>query len=228
MLKKQNIINHKIRVAKNIFAFKDYKEGFIVASVNATFLSEVIYRIDKNSLSNRFIFWPDGILSVLITGNFYKVPGRELLENVLNDCIKNDERVCFVGDPLPKNNDYLNKFKWINKEVSYGSADELSSEIDFINERVVVLNIPSPKQEELAIKLLDRYPHSIIFCTGGALNMLIGLEDVTPKILYKYGLEWFWRLKTDSKRRLKRLFKIIISMPFSIINFKKNFYHEKL
>ena len=30
-------------------------------------------------------------------------------------------------------------------------------------------------------------------------------EQEAPKIFYNLNLEWFWRLKFDTKRRLKRL-----------------------
>ena len=35
--------------------------------------------------------------------------------------------------------------------------------------------------------------------------MLTGEEKVVPKYLYLLGLEFLWRLRIDTKRRLKRL-----------------------
>ena len=200
----------------------------IIAAVNATFLSEVIHRVNKSLLSHKFIFWPDGVLSVLLTKSFYKIPGRDLLSNVLKYLAHTNERLCFIGDPLHKNIPYLNKYNWTNHIVSYGNVNEIFNEIGKINEKFIVLNIPSPKQEELAIKIQEQNPDTVIFCTGGALNMLMGIEEVTPEIFYKYGLEWLWRLKNDTARRVKRLLKICIMLPSGLIKFHKNFFYDKL
>jgi UDP-N-acetyl-D-mannosaminuronic acid transferase (WecB/TagA/CpsF family) len=44
-----------------------------------------------------------------------------------------------------------------------------------------------------------------IICIGGSLNIVSGEEKVTPELMYKYNLEFIWRLRFDSFRRLKRL-----------------------
>jgi UDP-N-acetyl-D-mannosaminuronic acid transferase (WecB/TagA/CpsF family) len=44
-----------------------------------------------------------------------------------------------------------------------------------------------------------------IFCIGGAINMASGLEKSVPDFLEKLNLEFIWRLRTDTSRRLRRL-----------------------
>ena len=53
--------------------------------------------------------------------------------------------------------------------------------------------------------------------------MITGLEKPCPKFLENYGLETIWRLKTDSKRRTKRLIKTLSLFAYGILfgKFKK-------
>ena len=48
-------------------------------------------------------------------------------------------------------------------------------------------------------------PNCNILCIGGSINMLSGYEKKAPNFLYKLNLEWLWRLKFDTKRRIFRL-----------------------
>ena len=50
--------------------------------------------------------------------------------------------------------------------------------------------------------------------------MAAGLEDECPKILYKIGLEFLWRLRSDFNRRIKRLFFTLFAYIL-LINNKK-------
>ena len=216
-----------LRVSYNLSKLNSQNKGKIIAAVNATFLSEVILNLHTKDLSEKFIFWPDGILSILITRNFYKIPGRDILNDLIDDCKNNNRKICFIGDALPLQNKFLLQFKWTNKIIPYGTVDEIEKEITNIDEKIIVLNIPSPKQDLLAIRLIKRFPQANIYCTGGALNMLMGNENIVPTFLNRVGLEWLWRLRTDTKRRLIRLSNILINLPYGITKFKRNFYYEK-
>lgn len=216
-----------IKVSTNLLNLISLNQGKIIAAVNGTFLSEVIHEIKSEDISESFIFWPDGILSALISRNLTKIPGRHLLDKLIYKCKNDNLKICFIGDPISSANKYLDSLEYENKKVSYGTPEEIYQEIDRIDENIIVINIPSPKQEILAIKLLNKYPESNIYCTGGALNMLIGNEEIIPTILYKLGFEWLWRLKTDTKRRAIRLKNIIKKLPKGYFIFLKKYYYEK-
>ena len=65
--------------------------------------------------------------------------------------------------------------------------------------------MPTPKQELLALKLANNNKNYKIICIGGSLNIISGKEKVTPNLMYKYNLEFLWRLRFDSYRRIRRL-----------------------
>tara|TARA_Y100001935_G_scaffold139716_1_gene115477 strand:+ start:146 stop:811 length:666 start_codon:yes stop_codon:yes gene_type:complete len=199
----------------------------IVAAMNATFFSEVINKIPAELLSKKFIFWPDGLFAFFVSCNFKKIPGRKLLKNVLEVSKKSNQKVIFIGDKFDDKIDLLKDINWELRNVSYGSSDEIFQEINENLEGIVIINIPSPKQEELAVLLSEKNPETQFFCTGGALNMLLGEEKIVPEIINKIGLEWLWRLRNDTKRRIKRLMTILFFLPRGIQKFGKIFYHEK-
>jgi hypothetical protein len=75
--------------------------------------------------------------------------------------------------------------------------------------QVAIIALPSPKQELLALKLAALPQNAAVnfYCIGGALNMLASPELDCPAGYQKIGLEFVFRLRTDTKRRLRRLFE---------------------
>ena len=215
-----------IELSNDLQTILDSKKSIVAAS-NATFFAEVINKISSKLLSQKFIFWPDGILSYVISYKLKKVPGRLLLERVLEDSKILNKKICFIGDSFHDKIALLGEVDWKLISVSYGTAKEISREINDNLGDIVVINLPSPKQEELAVILSENNPLSKFYCTGGALNMLLGEEKIVPEIFNKTGLEWLWRLRTDTKRRLRRLINILTFLPMGIYRFRKTFYHEK-
>ena len=70
----------------------------------------------------------------------------------------------------------------------------------------IIITLPTPKQEMIAKEIYSQNEALKILCLGGALNIVSGHELPVPKFLENIGLEFFWRLKTDPLRRMKRLF----------------------
>ena len=69
----------------------------------------------------------------------------------------------------------------------------------------IILTLPTPKQEEFAELIRKNSKYFKIICIGGAMVMASGEEKPIPIYLEKNGLEFLWRLRTDTNRRLKRL-----------------------
>ena len=44
-----------------------------------------------------------------------------------------------------------------------------------------------------------------MICIGGGLAIASGDEKPVPKFFDYVGLEWFWRLRYETRRRFKRL-----------------------
>ena len=92
------------------------------------------------------------------------------------------------------------------------TADQLfkniiEHKINFDDESMIIINISTPKQEILAQSILKQNQNKklYIFCLGGGIAMACGEEEIVPNIIDDLNLEWFWRLKTNTWFRLKRL-----------------------
>ena len=77
------------------------------------------------------------------------------------------------------------------------------------------------KQEILANEIIKINPNSNILCLGGTINILSGHEKQTPDFFNLLNLEWLWRLKFDSKRRIKRLVESFIIL-LKLVILRKN------
>jgi exopolysaccharide biosynthesis WecB/TagA/CpsF family protein len=194
-------INSKIFVAINSYSLL----LFINKKIN----------IDKN-----FIFWPDGIICKLY--GFDKIPGRDIFKQLLSQNIK----FCLITSP-----NILNKFteKIQNDielvEVGFDNLDILFSNIKNITSEVVVITLPTPKQEMLALLLHNKFKNKTFLCLGGAVNMYLGIEKSCPQWLSNIGLEFIWRLHKEPLRRLKRLLTLvkIYKLIYANIKFIKKY-----
>ena len=112
-----------------------------------------------------------------------------------------------------QNNDYI-------LGINYGAHDTSIAVIKnqkLDRDTFIILTLPTPKQEILANLISKDNPDINILCIGGSINMLSGHERKAPSFLYRSNLEWLWRLKFDTKRRIFRLiesFKLIVKMYF--------------
>jgi UDP-N-acetyl-D-mannosaminuronic acid transferase (WecB/TagA/CpsF family) len=74
----------------------------------------------------------------------------------------------------------------------------------------------------LALELSKKNSNYKIICIGGSLNIASGEEKATPDLMYKYNLEFLWRLKFDSFRRIKRLFVTFVYFILGAISLSYN------
>ena len=88
------------------------------------------------------------------------------------------------------------------------------------NNELILITLPTPKQEQLAEFLISKNKCYKIICIGGSINIVSGLEKRVPKILYHF--EFIWRLRYETFRRLKRLLKTFKSYTFG------KFFEKKL
>ena len=183
--------------------------GKVVSALNLAFIS---YNEKYNLRTHNYLFWNDGIFSNFLN-NKKKVPGRELIKKIIRKVNKEKifNKIYFFGN-LNFNSkkwlqDNLNR-KYVHKKLPYANIKVISSiskKTKFEKKSLIILTIPTPKQEIVANEILKKYPTSLIICAGGALNIISGEERQVPNIMSHFYLEWLWRLKFDTKRRLKRL-----------------------
>jgi len=214
------IIHQKI-----INELKNGKSGFILSGLNLAFIG-FISKIEPN---RNFKLWPDGLFCKLFVRKVSKFPGRKILNNLKEWCKK---EVVLVGN-LNKNSKSFfkkNKIKIIKYvKLPVGSFEKIKKKLNknsFLNIKkntVVIVTIPTPKQELVAKEIYNQNSNLRILCLGGALNIVSGYEKPVPKFLENLGLEFFWRLKTDPIRRSIRLIKSFC-LAINYILFYRNEY----
>ena len=74
---------------------------------------------------------------------------------------------------------------------------------------LIILTLPTPKQEQVAIYLSKIHKNYKILCIGGAIGMCSGEETPVPAYLEQY-FEGLWRLRFETKRRFSRLIKTLL------------------
>ena len=101
---------------------------------------------------------------------------------------------------------------------------EIQNYVPKINEKdLVLITLPTPKQEMMAQFLSKKNKKFKIICIGASLNLVSNFEKPVPTLLYKLNLEWFWRLKTDPRRRIIR---IIQSYYFYLKSYYNGIYSK--
>jgi glycosyltransferase involved in cell wall biosynthesis len=187
------------------------KKKFILSAMNLAFLGS--YVKNNNLKFPNMYHWPDGLSAKLLGRNVKKIPGRQLLENLdLNEEIK---RIIVIGNlsSLSKKKLFLkyNK-KIINCTVPYADFKTIvqSIKFKFLDSDLILITLPTPKQEFIAIELAKKLHNYKIICIGGSVAIFSGEEKEVPKLLNNF--EFAWRLQYETKRRINRLLHTLISV----------------
>jgi UDP-N-acetyl-D-mannosaminuronic acid transferase (WecB/TagA/CpsF family) len=106
-------------------------------------------------------------------------------------------------------NDYLKKkfkIEILHIKLPYGDIKKIIEKINYkINKNeIILITLPTPKQEQIADYLTFKNRNYKIICIGGSINIASGHEKAVPNMLYLF--EFIWRLRYETFRRLKRLF----------------------
>jgi exopolysaccharide biosynthesis WecB/TagA/CpsF family protein len=204
-----------------------YKSNFILSGLNLAFLGYL--GIDKIDLNKDLYNWPDGIFYKKFFGNdknVRKISGKNLLLNLkIPEFIKN---IYVLGNLTDISKNFLEKK--FNKKIKhiklpFSEIDELYKLCPKNLERydLLILTLPTPKQEYLASKIRKNNKFFKIICIGGAVTMASGEEQSIPEIMDKLGLEFLWRLRSETYRRTKRL---IVTASYFFISYLKYKYYN--
>lgn len=177
-------------------------------------------------VADKLHFWVDGITAkyflFLIKGVFLRqTRGREFLEKVLFSCDGKAVTVFGNCDELEKS--LFNKYGVdIKTHYPMPNAEKLLIP-DGVIDPIVIVTLPSPIQERLALKLYDGHYRNIsrIYCVGGALSMLARPSLDCPYLIRILGLEFVYRLRTDTRRRFLRLMRSIFDLSAGIFRISK-------
>lgn len=230
-----NQIFRQIKIIKNV---KDipFSRNFCLSGLNLAFLG--YYIKNKIKITNDIYLWPDGIFykRFFFNKQIKKIPGRELIETLkIPNNIKN---IYVIGnlDNISKNflhDKYKIKIKHIPLPI--GKVEDLykkNCRLKFLATDLIFLTLPTPKQEEFAYLIMKNNNFYKIICIGGAINIASGVEKSVPYFLDRMNLEFIWRLRTDSFRRVRRLlvssfFYFKGELLFKFRNFNTNIFYGK-
>ncbi len=199
-------------------------KNFVLSALNLAYLG--YFGVSKIGQYRDLYHWPDGYYSKKIYPNIKKIPGRILIKKIKNH--KNINSIHVIGNLNKMNTDYLKKKffgkKIINSPLPMLDYSEIQNYVPKINEKdLVLITLPTPKQEMMAQFLSKKNKKFKIICIGASLNLVSNFEKPVPPLLYKLNLEWFWRLKTDPRRRIIR---IIQSYYFYLKSYYNGIYSK--
>ena len=170
---------------------------------------------NKINIKKKYIYlWPDGITAKLFFKK-KKIPGRIILKRLKNDESfqnvylinkKNNRDLNYIKKKFPKKNIY-------NIKAPYGPINLIIRTIkDRIlkikNKSLIILALPTPKQEIIAAYISNIHENYKIVCIGGALEFESKKLKI-PNFFSEY-FESIWRLQDEPFRRLNRLLLSIV------------------
>lgn len=205
-----------------------YKNNFVLSGLNLAFLGYLGKKTIK--IYETLYCWPDGLFrKFLLEKKTKKIPGRKLITtcNIPNYI----EKIIVAGNCSIESKNELKKI-YNNKDIKfidlpYGSPNEIANKVPNLDEKtVLVLTIPTPKQEQVAELITKREKFFKIFCLGGALEMAFGKERV-PLFFDRDGFESIYRLRFEPYRRIRRFIVTLIYFFIGIFRGRYRKIHIK-
>lgn len=99
------------------------------------------------------------------------------------------------------------------KDIDEFNYPAIAKEINAIQPRLIWVSLGAPKQEIFMNKLLPHLNTGVMLGVGAALNYFSGEINDIPNWATRYNLIWLFRIMTEPKKQLKRVFKIVKHYP---------------
>jgi UDP-N-acetyl-D-mannosaminuronic acid transferase (WecB/TagA/CpsF family) len=225
MNKKQPLLRVISSSKLNLLLSQRSSRPIIFSALNLFMLGHLRKNIN---ITGYLYYWVDGIFAkyflLLFKQKYIKqISGREFLEAVLFSC--RGESVTIFGNCDSTEEAILANYQvkihrhYLMPNVNSGGL----SLPDELTEGIVLITLPSPIQENLALKLYEKGSKNLyrIYCVGGALSMLARPELDCPYFLRFVGLEFLYRMRTDTRRRLIRLLNSSYNFAFFLRRLSK-------
>jgi exopolysaccharide biosynthesis WecB/TagA/CpsF family protein len=181
------------------------KKKFILSAFNLSCFAYIFkgsIKINKN-----FFFWQDGFFTKFFVKKFKKLPGRKLISNL--KIPKNIKSIIVIGNLTANSRFFLeNKYKVQvkHKQLPYGEIKKILMHVPKVHSYdLVLITLPTPKQEIIANAITKQNKIYKIICIGGGLAIASGEEAPCPKFIEDIYLEFLWRLQYQTIRRIVRL-----------------------
>lgn len=195
-------------------------------------------------VNNANFVTPDGMPVAKSLGLLYgiaqaRVAGMDLLPQLLREAEKKSFGVFFYGgteEMLHKTKEYVDSnYPELNKHHYYSppfrplTSEEETEIVDRINNseaNLVFVILGCPKQEVWMNNMSGRI-HACMIGVGGALPVMIGMQQRAPLWMQNMGFEWLYRLYQEPQRLFKRyfitnsLFLYLLSIQFIKMKLRK-------
>jgi hypothetical protein len=196
------------------------KDNYILSAMNLAFLGS--YYNNEIKLSTNLVNWPDGLFAKTLDQNIKKIPGRDLINKL--EIPKKISSIKVFGNLSTVSYLFLKKRfkkKIINIKLPYGNISELTKKnYEIKKNELIFITLPTPKQEQFAEHLTKKNKYYKIICIGGSIAISSGEEKSVPRKLYY--LEFLWRLRYDTIRRVSRLITTFIYFAYGRFVLKIN------
>ena len=198
-----------LKAPKDLNKLISTKKKFILSAFNLACYAYIFQ--NKINISEDIYFWQDGVFSKFFFKKFGKLPGSKLIANL--KISKNIKSIVVVGNLSSKARFFLEKKYKVpikHKELPFGNIKKILKHAPKTHSSdLILITIPTPKQEILANYILKKNKNSKIICIGGGLAIAAKDEKPCPIFLDKFYLEFLWRLQYQTKRRLIRLIETL-------------------
>ena len=196
------------------------RKNFILSALNLAFLGS--YSKGDISTFDELVNWPDGIFAKFFDKKLKKIPGRDIVRKLFIP--KYIKKITVIGNLSKKSELFLEKsyHRKINKiNLPFGNVSTITKNLNYKirKDELIFITLPTPKQEQVAKYLKERNLYFKIICIGGSINIASGEEKEVPNYISK--LEFLWRLRYDSFRRINRLFNTFSYYLLSALITKK-------
>ena len=208
---------YKFNIIEKIKVLKQ-KENFVLSALNLAFLG--FFSKGEITLYRSLINWPDGAFSKTIDFSLKKIPGREIIRG-LKIKKKYINKIVVIGNLSKVSKEYLiSKFNLPVEQINlpYGNVDFLKkklSKFSIKKKSLILITLPTPKQEQLARYLVFKNRYYKIICIGASVSIASGEEKQVPEFFKNF--EFIWRLRYEPKRRLIRLITSFFHYTHGII-----------
>lgn len=208
----------KIKLVSNFKKF-NHNSNFIFSAFNLAFIAYFFLKIIKPD--HNFYLWCDGIIGSMHSES-KKIPGYKLLNFFFK---QKYSKIIVMGSYSKKQNIFLKKnFKTKVHFIKLPYVKESNIKnfaIKIKKGSLVLITLPTPKQEILANAIKKINKNFKVICIGGGLSIASGDIKKSPKFIQKIGLEFIWRLKNNPLRRIKRLIITILVYIVNMSNINK-------
>jgi N-acetylglucosaminyldiphosphoundecaprenol N-acetyl-beta-D-mannosaminyltransferase len=199
------------------------RKSFILTAFNLAAYSYIFKK--KIEINKHMFFWQDGIFSKFFLKNYKKLPGRKLVSNL--KIPKSIKKIHVIGNLKQQSKTFLEityKIQISHTQLPFGSINKILKYVPKTQpSELVLITLPTPKQEIVANYLTKKNRKFKIICIGGGLAIASKEELPCPLFLEKIYLEFFWRLQYQTKRRLLRLtesFYLLISSAIFLFSYR--------